>query len=218
MATPAARVFRAICGCSVIWLTMEKEIKADRDVFASEIARHRQFRLIYRVVLGVLVIGGALLLVWAGFLVGPRAGWVVTIGLAAIGAGVVTMATRMDREHPDHLATSGPWSHGQVYSGAQDREIWNSMGKVIVRHQMGVKRLTKTTALADRPSSFLHRKGIHLIDVRSSNDHPGWFVITVFASPDLPTTMTDFGRGRGINNELLSHVPGYRKPGDPDLD
>lgn len=196
---------------------MKSEIQADRDIFASEQAHHRRFRLIYRIVAGTLLAGGAVLLVWAGFVVSARAGWVVTIGVVAITIGVVAMAMRMDRQHPDHLATSGPWSHGQVYSGAQEREIWNSLGKVVVRHQMGFKRLTKTTAMANRPGSFLYRKGINLIDVRPSLDHPGWFVISVFATPDLPTTVTDFGRGRGINNELLDHVPGYRKPGDPEL-
>lgn len=190
----------------------------DSEIFASERAHHRRFRLIYRLAAGLLLVGASALLIWAGFLVSQRAGWVVSIGLLAMTAVILLMVWRMDRQPPDELATSGPWSHGQVYSGSQQREIWNAMGKVVVRHQMGFKRLTETTAMAERPGSFLYRKGVHLIDVRSSQDHPGWFVVSVFASPDLPTTVTDFGRGSGINNELLSRVPGFRKPGDPDLE
>lgn len=190
----------------------------DSEIFASERIHHQRFRLIYRSVLGVLLVGAAVLLVWSGFSVSPRAGWVVSIGLLAIVAVVLVMMFRMDRAHPDMLVTTGPWSHGQVYSGSREREIWNAMGKVILRHQMGFRRLTKTTAMADRPGSFLYRKGVHLIDVRDSQDHPGWLVVSVFSTPDLPTTLTDFGRGSGINNELLSAVPGYRRPDDPDLD
>ena len=189
----------------------------DSEIFASERNHHLRFRFIYRVLLGILLLGAAVLLVWAAFSVSARSGWVVSIGFAVITALVLAMAWRMDRAHPDLLATTGPWSHGQVYSGSQPNEIWNSMGKVVVRHQMGFRRLTQTTAMADRPSSFLYRKGVHLIDVRDSEDHPGWTVVSVFATPDLPTTMTDFGRGSGINNELLSAVPGHRRPGDPDL-
>lgn len=189
----------------------------DSEIFASERNHHLRFRFIYRVLLGILLLGAAVLLVWAAFSVSARSGWVVSIGFAVITALVLAMAWRMDRAHPDLLATTGPWSHGQVYSGSQANEIWNSMGKVVVRHQMGFRRLTQTTAMADRPSSFLYRKGVHLIDVRDSEDHPGWTVVSVFAAPDLPTTMTDFGRGSGINNELLSAVPGHRRPGDPDL-
>lgn len=190
----------------------------DSEILASERARHRRFRTIYRLILGVLLAGASVLLVWAGFLTNQRAGWITTFGLAGVVAVILVMVWRMDRMHPEELATTGPWSFGQVYSGSQEREIWNSMGKVIVRHQMGFKRLTKATAMAERPGSFLYRKGVHLIDVRSSADHPGWFVVSVFANPDLPTTVTDFGRGHHINSELLSHVPGYRKPGHPDLD
>lgn len=189
----------------------------DSEIFASERNHHLRFRLIYRILLGILLLGAAVLLVWAAFSVSARSGWVVSIGFAVITALVLAMAWRMDRAHPDLLATTGPWSHGQVYSGSQPNEIWNSMGKVVVRHQMGFRRLTQTTAMADRPGSFLYRKGVHLIDVRDSEDHPGWTVVSVFAAPDLPTTMTDFGRGSGINNELLSAVPGHRRPGDPDL-
>ena len=189
----------------------------DSEIFASERIHHQRFRLIYRIALGVLVLGAVVLLVWSGFSVSARAGWVVSIGLLAIVAVVLMMMTRMDRPHPDMLVTTGPWSHGRVYSGSQEREIWNAMGKVIIRHQLGFRRLTETTAMCERPGSFLYRKGVHLIDVRDSVDHPGWLVVSVFASPDLPTTLTDFGRGSGINNELLSAVPGFRKPDDPDL-
>ncbi len=189
----------------------------DSEIFASERNHHQRFRLIYRILLGVLLLGAAVLLVWVAFSVNTRSGWVVSVGLIVITGVVVAMAWRMDRERPDMLVTTGPWSQGQVYSGSQSNEIWNSMGKVIVRHQMGFRRLTKTTAMADRPGSFLYRKGVHLIDVRDSEDHPGWVVVPVCGTPDLPTTMTDFGRGSGINNELLSAVTGHRRPGDPDL-
>lgn len=189
----------------------------DSEILASERAHHRRFRHIYRSALGVLLTGAAIGLVYAGFATSQRAGWIVTIGLAVIAVGVVAMALRMDRKHPDELATTGPWSWGQVYSGSQQREIWNSMGKVIVRNGMSFKRLTQSTAMCERPGSFLYRKGVHLLDVRSSQDHPGWFVVTVFASPDLPTTLTDMGRGAGVNNDLLAAVPGYRKPDDPAL-
>ena len=189
----------------------------DSEIFASERNHHQRFRLIYRILLGVLLLGAAVLLVWVAFSVNTRSGWVVSVGLVAITGVVVAMAWRMDRERSDMLVTTGPWSQGRVYSGSQSNEIWNSMGKVIVRHQMGFRRLTKTTAMADRPGSFLYRKGVNLIDLRDSEDQPGWVVVSVFATPDLPTTMTDFGRGSGINNELLSAVPGHRRPGDPDL-
>ena len=46
------------------------------------------------------------------------------------------------------LVTGGPWSWGQVYSGHQQREIWNSMGKVLVGQSMSFDRVSKTTALA----------------------------------------------------------------------
>ena len=189
----------------------------DSEIFASERIHHQRFRLIYRIALGVLLVGAVALLVWSGFSVSARAGWVVSIGLLAIVAVVLVMMARMDRPHPDMLVTTGPWSQGRVYSGSQEREIWNAMGRVIIRHQLGFRRLTKTTAMCERPGSFLYRKGVHLIDVRDSVDHPGWLVVSVFASPDLPTTLTDFGRGSGINNELLNAVPGFRKPDDPDL-
>ncbi len=190
----------------------------DSEILASERAHHRRFRLIYRIVVGVVLGSAAVGLVYAAFLTNERSGWAVTIGVGVIALGVLGVSWRMDRTDSDGLVTTGPWSYGQVYSGSQRQDIWNSMGKVIVRNQMGFKRITASTALCERPGSFLFRKGVHLIDVQDSHDHPGWFVVTVFASPDLPTTITDFGRGAGINSALLAAVPGHVKPGDPALE
>lgn len=189
----------------------------DIEILADERAKQRRFRGIYRVVTGA-VLGAAMIgLVVAAFAVSDRSGWIVTLGLGAIIAVVGLMIWLLDRRHPNQLSSAGPWSHGQVYSGAQPKQIWNALGKVIVRHRLGFTRLTDKTAMLERPGSFLYRKGHHLLDVRRSEQCPGWYVITVQSAPDLPTTLTDFGRGRGINDELLAAVPGLRKPGDAEL-
>lgn len=184
----------------------------DSEILAKERAHHRRFRAIYRIGL-FLVLGGASLgLIFAAFNSSARSGWVMLIGISAIAAGVTAMSIRMDRKVSSELASNGPWSFGQVYSAAKPRQIWNSMGEVLVKYGTNLDRLTETTALAQRPGSFLYRRGHHLLDVRESADHPGWMVISVMAAPDLPTTVTDFGRGQGINTELLAAVPGYRTP------
>jgi hypothetical protein len=108
-------------------------------------------------------------------------------------------------------------SWGQVYSGAQSREIWNSMGGVILRARPGDHPDHPQTAMLERKGSFLYRKGIHLLDVRESVDHLGWLVVTVQSAPDLPTSITDFGRGHGINSELLGSVAGIPQPDDAEL-
>lgn len=184
----------------------------DSEILASERAHHRRFRTIYRIGLAVVLGGLSIGLVALGFATSTRSGWIVLIGLLVVAAGVTFMAMRMDRKHPTELASNGPWSFGQVYSGAQPEKIWNSMGAVLVKYQTNLNRLTGTTAMAERPGSFLYRKGHHLLDVRDSVDHPGWSVISVMSAPDLPTTLSDFGRGQGINTELLMAVPGYRTP------
>lgn len=189
----------------------------DSEILASERAHHRRFRLIWRLVAGVMVIGSLIGLVYAAFATSQRSGWTVTIGLLAIVGAVYAVERWQTRKSSTDLVTAGPWSWGQVYSGHQSREIWNSMGKVLVGQGMSFDRVAKTTALAQRPGSFLYRKGVHLIDVQPSQDHHGWFVVTVFCQPDLPTTVTDFGRGAGINQALLEAVPGFRRPGDPEL-
>ncbi len=189
----------------------------DIEILAEERAHHRRFRLIYRALLILILTLGSIGLVYAGFQTNQRAGWIVTVGLVVIAAVVTTMALRMDRRRPDQLVTTGPWSWGQVYSGHQQREIWNSMGKVLSQHGLGFRRLTNTTGLSERGGTFVYRKGHHLLDVRPSEDHPGWLVITVQSAPDLPTTITDFGRGAAINDDLLNAVPGFRRPDDPEL-
>ncbi|GAA2180742.1 hypothetical protein GCM10009785_12870 [Brooklawnia cerclae] len=189
----------------------------DSEILASEQRHHRRFRRIYRSALFVILAAAVFGLVVAGFKIGARTGWIVTVGLVVIALVLVGMHFWLGRRDEDALASSGPWSFGQVYSGHQQRAIWNAMGQVLTGQRMSVTRVTSTTALCERPGSFLYRKGVHLVDVRESADHPGWFVVTVFASPDLPTTITDFGRGAGINHALLAAVPGHRKPGDPEL-
>lgn len=184
----------------------------DSEILASERAHHRRFRSIYRTGLALVLGGGALGAIVLGFNISARSGWVTTIGIAVVVVGVAAAALRMDRRLPGELASSGPWSFGQVYSGAQSEKIWNSMGVVLVKYQTNLNRLTGTTAMAERPGSFLYRKGHHLLDVRDSVDHPGWTVVTVMSAPDLPTTISDFGRGQGINHELLAAVPGFRTP------
>lgn len=189
----------------------------DSEILASERAHHRRFRAIYNIALLLVLSLAAVGLVYASFAVNARAGWVTTLGLLLIAVAVLLMWWRMDRTLPNELSSTGPWSFGQVYSGSARKDIWNSMGKVIVRNSMSFTRITRETGMCERPGSFLYRKGSHLLDVRPSQDHPGWFVISVFSSPDLPTTITDFGRGRGINSALLEAVPGYRRPDDPEL-
>ncbi len=189
----------------------------DSEILASERAHHRRFRIIWQSLAGVLVFGALIGLIFAAFATNQRSGWIVTIGLVAIIGFVIAFERMMSRRTEADLVTGGPWSWGQVYSGHQQREIWNSMGKVLVGQSMSFDRVSKTTALAQRPGTFLYRKGVHLIDVQPSNDHPGWFVITVFCQPDLATTVTDFGRGAGINQALLEAVPGHRRPDDPEL-
>ena len=196
---------------------MDKQILADTEVLADERRRQRKFSRVYRIITMVILFGACVGLVYAGFSASDRSGWVVTVGVLAVIGAIAMMVWRMDRKRPDDLVSTGPWSWGQVYSGSQSREIWNSMGGVILRHGLGVTRITRTTAMLERKGSFLYRKGIHLLDVRQSVDHPGWFVVTVQSAPDLPTSLTDFGRGRGINTELLSAIPGFRKPSDADL-
>ena len=196
---------------------MEKEILVDTDILADERHRQRKFSRIYRIITAILLLAACVGLVYAGFLSSVRSGWVVLIGILAVVAVIVFMVWRMDRKRPEDLVSTGPWSWGQVYSGAQSREIWNSMGGVILRHGLGITRITRNTAMLERKGSFLCRKGIHLLDVRESVDHPGWFVVTVQSAPDLPTSITDFGRGHGINTELLGSVPGFRKPDDAEL-
>ena len=86
----------------------------DSEIFASERNHHQRFRLIYRILLGVLLLGAAVLLVWVAFSVNTRSGWVVSVGLIVITGVVVAMAWRMDRERSDMLVTTGPWSQGRV--------------------------------------------------------------------------------------------------------
>ena len=184
----------------------------DSEILASERAHHRRFRRVYRVAVSVLLGAAALGVIAFGFNTSTRSGWVTLIGTAVIALGVTAVAMRMDRSRPGELASTVPWSFGQVYSGSQAEQIWNSMGEVLVKYRTNLNRLTGTTAMAERPGSFLYRKGHHLLDVRPSVDHPGWTVVSVMSAPDLPTTLTDFGRGHGINTELLMAVPDYRKP------
>jgi len=196
---------------------VEIEIVADSEILADERRRQRKYGRIYRIATAILLSAASVGLVYLGFLTSTRSGWVVLIGILAMAAVVALMMWRMDRKGPEDLVTNGPWSWGQVYSGSQTREIWDHLGAVVMRHGLGVTRITRSTAMLERKASFLYRKGIHLLDVRPSLDHPGWCVVTVQSSPDLPTSLTDFGRGRGINTELLSAVPAFRKPDDADL-
>ncbi len=189
----------------------------DSEILAGERAHHRRFRIAWRSVAGLLLAGAAAGLIVAAFHTSRRSGWVVTIGGLAIGLGLFLLARWGTRAGTNTLVTPGPWSYGQVYSGHQQREIWNAMGKVLLGLGMSFDRVAKTTALATRPGTFLYRRGVHLIDVQPSADHDGWFVITVFSQPDLPTTITDFGRGASINQALLAAVPGFRRPDDPEL-
>lgn len=202
---------------TVIWLIVEPEILRDADILADERRRNRKYSRVYRIITAVLLLAAGIGLVYAGFQSSTRSGWIVLIGLVAVIGVVCFMVWKMDRKRPEDLVTTGPWSWGQVYSGSQTREIWNSMSPILMRYGMGITRITPTTAMLDRKGSFLYRKGIHLVDVRDSIEHPGWFVVTVQSAPDLPTSLTDLGRGHGINTELLSGIPGYRKPDDADL-
>ncbi|WP_341728648.1 hypothetical protein [Brooklawnia sp.] len=196
---------------------MENEIVADGEILADERRRQRKYGRIYRIATAALLLAAGVGVIFAGFSVSARSGWIVLIGIVAMIAVVVAMNWRMDRKSPEDLVTTGPWSWGQVYSGSQSREIWNAMGPLIMGYGLGITRLTRNTAMLERKASLLYRKGIHLLDVRPSVDHPGWHVITVQSAPDLPTSLTDFGRGRTINTQLLGAVPAFRKPGDPDL-
>lgn len=186
----------------------------DSEIFASERAHHRRFRLIYRSLAGLLMCGAGVGIVIAAFHTSQRASWITLAGVVLITITVVGVALWTDRPKADSLVSRGPWSFGQVYSREPQKAIWNAMGKILVANEMGFTRLTSSSAMSERPGTMLYRKGVHLIDVRASTDHPGWRVITVFSSPDLPTTITDFGRGANINQDLLTAVPKYVAPAE----
>lgn len=184
----------------------------DTEILADERALQRKFRLIYRTIALILLAGGCVALLWGGWHNSVRSGIIITaavIGIAVVLGGLI-IAT--GRRRPGDLASTGPWSWGQVYTGATAKQCWNAMSPTISRNQLTFRRLTKTTGMAERSAGLLHRKGHHLVDVRPSEDHPGWQVVTVQSAPDLPTTVTDFGRGRAINHSLLDAVPNRRTP------
>lgn len=187
-------------------------IVMDTDILADERAVQRRFRRIYRSILMVLLAGGCVALIWGGWRNSPRAGIVVTVSVVVIIAGLVALIVSTGRRRPGDVASTGPWSWGQVYTGSTSKQCWNAMSPIVTRHQMSFRRLTRTTGMAERPGGLLYRKGYHLVDVRPSQDYPGWQVITVQSAPDLPTTVTDFGRGRSLNHAFLKAVPGFRTP------
>ena len=184
----------------------------DTEILADERAVQRRFRRIYRSILMVLLAGGCVALIWGGWHNSPRAGIVITVSVAAIIAVLAVLIFSTGRRRPGDIATTGPWSWGQVYTGSTAKQCWNAMSPIVSRHQMSFRRLTRTTGMAERPGGMLYRKGYHLVDVRPSQDYPGWQVITVQSAPDLPTTVTDFGRGRSLNHAFLKAVPGFRTP------
>lgn len=186
----------------------------DSEIFASERAHHARFRLIYRLLASLLMLGTAAAIVYSALQSTERAARVTLAGVVLITLGIVGAAWWTRRPQEGMLVSPSPWSYGQVYSRDEQKRIWNAMGKVIVAFEMSFTRLTPHTALCERRGTFFFRKGTHLIDVRPSQDHPGWRVITVFSAPDLPTTITDFGRGAVINQELLTVIPHYVAPGE----
>lgn len=184
----------------------------DIEILADERAVQRKFRRIYRSILMVLLAAGCVALIIGSWSNSTRIGLIVTVAVLVTIGTLVALIITTGRRRPGDVASSGPWSWGQVYTGSTSKQCWNAMSPIVSRYQMTFRRLTNTTGMAERPGGLLYRKGYHLVDVRPSKDYPGWQVVTVQTAPDLPTTVTDFGRGRVLNQMFLKAVPGFRTP------
>lgn len=179
----------------------------DRNILAAEHAaaqdtRRKSMRL-------VLIIAIALIVICAGVaaLVDPIGGLVFFIGLSGILGLVVLMVWVIGLFFKvDGPSPNSPLSFAQVYTPMPAPMAWQATLQRLALMQLPHHQTGPTTVQANKTMDLLSFGSTHLVDVRPSSDRPGLTVVTILATPSVPTTMTDYGRNAKVNNEIFGAV------------
>lgn len=114
---------------------------------------------------------------------------------------IAERATRADGPSP-----RGPLSYTQVYTQMPAPVAWEAVLSRMAVAGIAHHQVAPTTVKGHKSMDWLSYGSDHLVDVRPSVERPGLTVVTILATPSVPSTMTDYGRTAKVNNHILSAV------------